>query len=632
MSRKILLLEPNYKNKYPPLGLMKLATYHRMFNDNVVFFKGDFNLFVLHEICNDAIDKFSQIDPNICWKESFLDIEQYIKYGKQECFDNVVERSELKASLIKLSFKYFRKYYLQKDYYKIPRWDRIYVATLFTFYWKQSIETVEFAKKIIKNKEQLFVGGVLATVVSEEFEKTTGIKPIIGLLNKSGVFDDNDIIIDELPLDYSILEEIEYQYPESGSYYGYMTRGCVNKCPFCAVPLIEPNFEGYISIKDKLEKTIEKFGEQKNLLLLDNNVLASDEFNKIIKEIIDVGFYKGAKFRRPNYLEIAIDRINEGYNESAYIKKAVALFNEFLDRLNGEDEQKLYNLLKSNNLLNPYTATREAVLSVYDEIKELYERKRNKSIMNRHVDFNQGLDARLITRDKMKLLSKTAINPLRIAFDDWKYKETYIKAIKLAANYDITNLSNYLLYNFRDEPIELYNRLKLNVELCEELNVRIYSFPMKYHPIMDLNYFQNRDYIGSNWNRKYIRAIQAILNSTKGKIGTGKSFFDKAFGKDEEEFNKLLYMPETFIIYRLFFEESGLTDKWWHDYSNLSHEQILIVNPVIESNKFDNISEFRNEKKIYNVLKYYTITKDYAEKMKNLKKFTNDLKSPILIK
>ena len=29
MNRKALLVEPNYKNKYPPMGLMKLATYYR---------------------------------------------------------------------------------------------------------------------------------------------------------------------------------------------------------------------------------------------------------------------------------------------------------------------------------------------------------------------------------------------------------------------------------------------------------------------------------------------------------------------------------------------------------------------------------------------------------------------------
>lgn len=63
-------------------------------------------------------------------------------------------------------------------------------------------------------------------------EQETGIKPIVGLLDKGGELDDNDIIIDKLPLDYSILEEIDYKYPEHDGYYGYMTRGCVNKCAF----------------------------------------------------------------------------------------------------------------------------------------------------------------------------------------------------------------------------------------------------------------------------------------------------------------------------------------------------------------------------------------------------------------
>jgi hypothetical protein len=37
----ILLIEPSYSNKYPPLGLMKISTFHKNMGDNVVFAKGE---------------------------------------------------------------------------------------------------------------------------------------------------------------------------------------------------------------------------------------------------------------------------------------------------------------------------------------------------------------------------------------------------------------------------------------------------------------------------------------------------------------------------------------------------------------------------------------------------------------
>jgi hypothetical protein len=42
-NKRILLIEPAYKNKYPPLGLMKIAQYHgpRGKRDFVTFIKGE---------------------------------------------------------------------------------------------------------------------------------------------------------------------------------------------------------------------------------------------------------------------------------------------------------------------------------------------------------------------------------------------------------------------------------------------------------------------------------------------------------------------------------------------------------------------------------------------------------------
>jgi hypothetical protein len=39
-QRDILLVEPADDHKYPPLGLMKIAAYHRHLGDNVTFVRG----------------------------------------------------------------------------------------------------------------------------------------------------------------------------------------------------------------------------------------------------------------------------------------------------------------------------------------------------------------------------------------------------------------------------------------------------------------------------------------------------------------------------------------------------------------------------------------------------------------
>ena len=212
----------------------------------------------------------------------------------------------------------------------------------------------------------------------------------------------------------------------------------------------------------------------------------------------------------------------------------------------------------------------------------------------------------------MKKLSEINISPLRIAFDHWEQRDIYEQAVRKAASNGITNLSNYTLYNFHDKPEHLYYRIKLNVELCDELSINIYSFPMKYHPINDPEFFMNRDFIGKHWNRKFIRAIQAILNSTKGKVGKGKTFFEEAFGANEQRFWTILWMPETFIIYRLMFK-NNLAKEWEEKFWNLPCDKLKQVQEIVALNKFKDLDIKQFDEEIQNVLKYYKITRDEAE-------------------
>ena len=40
MDKNILLVEPGFKTKFPPLGLMKISAYHKKLGDKVTFYKG----------------------------------------------------------------------------------------------------------------------------------------------------------------------------------------------------------------------------------------------------------------------------------------------------------------------------------------------------------------------------------------------------------------------------------------------------------------------------------------------------------------------------------------------------------------------------------------------------------------
>lgn len=562
--KKVLLIEPNYANKYPPIGLMKLSTYYKNLGGwEVTFYKGDLKVFVIERIADRCIKDFNKIDNSIDWWLKRDEFIEYIKTRKKEAAEKIsIERSEMELILL-AKLTEWKDFYWKGTWKEQPEWDRVGVTTLFTFYWDITVETINFAKLLVKKKKDLMVGGVLASIQPKELEAATGIKPWVGILGAPGILDKGDTqIIDNLPLDYSILDEIGYKYPMANAFYGYMTRGCIRHCAFCAVPTLESKYIPYIPMQERLEKVRDVYGDQKDLLLMDNNVLASENFKEIIDDIIASGFGKGAKFVQPNLLEISIRNLKNGINDNAYIRKSQELIYNFyqkLKTLKGDESYEVYKIISRYHINKLSTSKKDALISAYEEIKPIYNKHHHPIPRARYVDFNQGVDARLFTEEKVELLSKIAIRPLRIAFDDIKTFDSYNKAIRMSVAVGLKDFSNYLLYNFKDKPVDLYKRLRINVELCEELNVNIYSFPMKYHPLRKGNndekdFSHNRDYIGQYWNRKYIRAVQAILNSTKGKIGKGMSFFLEAFGATEEEYFELLEMPETFILYRFFFK------------------------------------------------------------------------------
>ena len=87
--------------------------------------------------------------------------------------------------------------------------------------------------------------------------------------------------IESLKPDNSIYHDI---YPETKyTSYGFATRGCIRKCPFCIVP----TKEGKIHPVGDLYSVWNKEAGHTHVVLLDNNILAlPDNFEKVADQIL----------------------------------------------------------------------------------------------------------------------------------------------------------------------------------------------------------------------------------------------------------------------------------------------------------------------------------------------------------
>jgi len=437
-----------------------------------------------------------------------------------------------------------------------------------------------------------------------------GVGSYVGLLDKPGILDDNDIIIDNIIPDYSIIETIDYLYPLNTGYLTYMSKGCTRKCEFCAVPKLEPDYKNKLSIKEHIKHIAQEHGERKDLILMDNNVLGSPRFAEIIQEILDMGFTRDAYFIEPNKFITLVNYLlksNHCHNKNIFLKKIFDFLMEFGNsRIKSTPvREQYYQLLREQQLDSLATFKLEVLLDVKDKINEYVEKYRNKSKKNRYVDFNQGLDCRYLNEENIKLLSQIPLRPMRISFDFIAFEHHYRNAIHLAEQYGIYELSNYMLYNYKDKPEELWQRLKITNDLNKQLKVNIYSFPMKYLPAWGPN-ATNRSYVGPYWCPKYLRAIQIILNVTKGIVAVTPAFFEKAFGKSQEEFFKILMMPEPYIRYRYHFEQTGDTDFWFYQWNNLNTKELAEAESLIRNQNFFNLNGLTS-KAVVEFIKHYQV-------------------------
>jgi hypothetical protein len=578
--RRVLLLEPDYANKYPPIALMKFATYHRERGWDVVFWKGDLDRFVAERLTLRLLDDLAMADASIRWGRFFPEFRDFVWKGKSEPVRAVQEAFAGCLFEAYSLLAEYRERFRSGEYFEWREWDRVLVTTLFTFYADITIRTIQFAKRL--RAREIMVGGVMASVVPDYIEKETGIRPFTGVVKDTRLFRDRrgKTCVDDLPLDYSILEEIDYRYPSENAHFAHTTRGCPNHCAFCAVPVIEPQYQSFRPLVEKTRWETERFGPKPDLLLMDNNVFASRDFPAIVEEIKRAGFDAGTTCTAADPLRICQNRIHEGFNPPAYVKKGVALLQGLLKKgLGREEEGQLRTALADFHADRDWHGTTpNEFFALAERVQPIWQKHWLPRSKRRTVDFNQGLDSRISSqKDVMSKLAELPIHPVRIAFDHWTLRGAYEKAVTSAARAGFGHMSNYVLYNFNDTPEELYWRLRKTIALAERLGVNIYSFPMKYHPIKDPEWFSNRHYLGPHWCRKFIRFVQIVLTPTLGKVGNGKVFFLKAFGTDTDAFRELLLQPEHILRNRWDCELNGELERWRESFASLNGEMKMLL-------------------------------------------------------
>jgi hypothetical protein len=409
----ILLIEPDYRSKFPPLGLLRLSAYHRQKGDLVTFARG-----------------------------------------------------------------------------KVPalrdlRWHRIYISSLFTYELPRTVSTAKYYLGSVDSPKDLVVGGIGATLMPQYLRDRLPCSIVPGVLDRPGLLGPGTPAIDRFQPDYGLIQGSDLYNP-SDAYFVRVTKGCIRKCKFCAVPILEPRFEFFKPLRVQVREVIKRYGERQDLIVLDNNILASGNFAEVIADIRDVGFGAGAR------------RLGR----------------------------------------------------------------------RRIVDFNQGLDARLISRDNAHLLGTVCINPVRLALDYDGMKEPYSRAVRRLSHEGMRTFTTYVMFNYMDTPRSFYERLRLNVDLSENLGIRITGFPMKYAPIDDVT----RRFIGPHWHWRYLRGIQCVLLATHGVVSPSMKFFNASFGESYEDFIEILCMPDRYIIDRERHRRTGASH-WRRLFRKLSATQ-----------------------------------------------------------
>lgn len=114
------------------------------------------------------------------------------------------------------------------------------------------------------------------------------------------------------------------------------------------------------------------------------------------------------------------------------------------------------------------------------------------------VDFNQGLDARLLTDYHANRLAELDLKVVRLAWDDTRNEKRFLKAFQCfeSAGFAVKRIRVYVLIGFNDTPADALYRLETIRSLGAWPN------PMRYQP---LDTPQRNSYVAPGWTDRELK-------------------------------------------------------------------------------------------------------------------------------
>jgi hypothetical protein len=170
------------------------------------------------------------------------------------------------------------------------------------------------------------------------------------------------------------------------------------------------------------------------------------------------------------------------------------------------DDWEVKPIICDNNLLATSQAHFDKV------IDKLLEKRLNK------IDFNQGLDARILTAYHAKRFSELPKDTIiRLAWDNIKTEKLYLEGFEklVTAGIKTKQIRTYVLIGYKDTPADARYRLEKVREMGALPN------PMRYQP---LDAIRKNSYIEDKWSVKELTDYMRFYSRSDFFDGVGVTF------------------------------------------------------------------------------------------------------------